>query len=51
MIERESSSLGFDPEKNITMTNLAEGEEEVGLREKADIHKVRLSKHGKSKLN
>ena len=43
-----SNSLMSDPEHNITIgTWYTEGE----LREKADIHRARLSKFGRSKMN
>ena len=46
--EEYSNSLLIDPDKNITIgTWYTENE----LREKADIHRARLSKFGKSKIN
>ena len=46
--EEFSNSLLLDPSKNITLgTWYSENE----LREKADIHRARLSKFGKSKIN
>tara|TARA_Y100001968_G_C19354452_1_gene716428 strand:+ start:1025 stop:1294 length:270 start_codon:yes stop_codon:yes gene_type:complete len=43
-----SNSLMLDPECNITIgTWYSEAE----LREKADIHRARLSKYGRSKMN
>ena len=43
-----SDSLMKDPNKNI---KLSKWDEEVDLREKADIHRARLSKYGRSKMN
>ena len=46
--EEFNNSLLFDPESNISIgTWYSENE----LREKADIHRARLSKYGKSKIN
>ena len=42
------NSLLLDPERNITIGNWYSENE---LREKADIHRARLSKFGKSKMN
>ena len=42
------NSLLIDPEKNISIGNWYSENE---LREKADIHRARLSKFGKSKMN
>ena len=41
-------SLMIDPQTNIS---ISEWEEEKSLREKADIHRARLNKYGKSKMN
>ena len=46
--DRDSNILSMDPEKNIRIKS---SDKEVDLREKADIHKVRLNKFGRSKLN
>ena len=46
--EEFSNSLLLDPNKNIT---LGSWYTEYELREKADIHRARLSKFGKSKIN
>tara|TARA_Y100001968_G_C19017488_1_gene553512 strand:+ start:291 stop:560 length:270 start_codon:yes stop_codon:yes gene_type:complete len=46
--EEFSNSLLLDPKKNIT---LGSWYTEYELREKADIHRARLSKFGKSKIN
>ncbi len=43
-----SSYLMIDPERDIS---IGVWEEEKDLREKADIHKTRLSKFGRSKMN
>ncbi len=42
------NSLLIDPERNISIGNWYSENE---LREKADIHRARLSKFGKSKMN
>ncbi len=42
------NSLLLDPERNITIGNWYSENE---LREKADIHRARLSKFGKSRMN
>ncbi len=42
------NSLVLDPERNISIGNWYSENE---LREKADIHRARLSKFGKSKMN
>tara|TARA_X000000368_G_C22867212_1_gene639243 strand:- start:31 stop:393 length:363 start_codon:yes stop_codon:yes gene_type:complete len=46
--EEFTNSLSIDPYKNIPLGTWYSEEE---LREKADIHRSRLSKFGKSKLN
>ena len=46
--EEFSNSLLLDPYKNITLGTWYSEDE---LREKADIHRARLSKFGKSKIN
>ena len=46
--EEFSNSLLLDPSKNIPLGTWYSEDE---LREKADIHKSRLSKFGKSKIN
>ena len=46
--EEYTNSLLFDPYKNIS---LGTWHSENELREKADIHRSRLSKFGKSKIN
>ena len=46
--EEFNNSLLFDPESNI---NIGTWYSEDELREKADIHRARLSKYGKSKIN
>ena len=46
--EEFTNSLLLDPEKNIP---IASWYSEFELREKADIHRARLSKFGKSKMN
>jgi len=46
--EEFSNSLLLDPSKNIPLGTWYSEEE---LREKADIHRARLSKFGKSKIN
>ncbi len=46
--EEFSYSLMTDPEINITIGTWYNEDE---LREKADIHRARLSKHGRSKIN
>tara|TARA_Y100001968_G_scaffold333661_1_gene398144 strand:+ start:77836 stop:78198 length:363 start_codon:yes stop_codon:yes gene_type:complete len=46
--ENFSSSLMSDPEFNITISAWNNEEE---LREKADIHRARLSKYGRSRMN
>ncbi len=43
-----SNSLMIDPERDIVM---AAWEDEVQLREKADIHRARLNRFGRSKIN
>tara|TARA_Y100001968_G_C19392918_1_gene736605 strand:- start:183 stop:551 length:369 start_codon:yes stop_codon:yes gene_type:complete len=43
-----SNSLMLDPEYNITISSWYTESE---LREKADIHRARLSKYGRSKMN
>ena len=43
-----SESLMADPEKNIQIEML---DGEVEMREKADIHRARLSKYGQSRMN
>ncbi len=48
IFERYAEHLGSNPYQNI---NLAEWNDEGEIREKADIHKARLNKYGKSKLN
>tara|TARA_B100000700_G_C14913619_1_gene793523 strand:- start:412 stop:771 length:360 start_codon:yes stop_codon:yes gene_type:complete len=42
------NDLMKDPEKNIT---IGEWDSEKELREKADVHRARLNKYGKSKMN
>lgn len=37
-----------NPEKNI---NIGDWDEEIDLREKAELHRTRLKKYGKSKIN
>ena len=46
--ERFSYTLMADPEYNIS---IGAWYNEIELREKADIHRARLSKYGKSKMN
>ena len=46
--EEFSNSLLLDPEYNITIGSWYSEQE---LREKADIHRARLSKYGRSKMN
>tara|TARA_Y100001968_G_scaffold261844_1_gene249833 strand:+ start:1398 stop:1751 length:354 start_codon:yes stop_codon:yes gene_type:complete len=46
--ERFSYTLMADPEANIT---IGPWYSEIELREKADIHRARLSKYGRSKMN
>tara|TARA_Y100001968_G_C19243152_1_gene660500 strand:+ start:458 stop:817 length:360 start_codon:yes stop_codon:yes gene_type:complete len=46
--ERYSNSLMLDPDTNITVKPW---HSEAELREKADIHRARLNKYGKSKFN
>ena len=46
--EEFTNSLVIDPDKNISLNTWYTEEE---LREKADIHRARLSKFGKSKMN
>ena len=46
--ERYSNALMLDPETNIIIKSWYSEED---LREKADIHRARLSKYGKSKMN
>ncbi len=46
--EEFNNSLLIDPYKNISLGTWYSEEE---LREKADIHRARLSKFGKSKIN
>ncbi len=46
--DQESNILLINPEKDI---EFYKSDREIDLREKADIHKTRLRKHGKSKLN
>tara|TARA_Y100001968_G_C19114360_1_gene598797 strand:+ start:20 stop:388 length:369 start_codon:yes stop_codon:yes gene_type:complete len=46
--EEFTNSLVSDPEANISIGTWYS---EVELREKADIHRARLSKYGKSKIN
>ena len=46
--EEFSNSLMLDPESNITIGSWYS---EIELREKADIHRARLSKYGRSKMN
>tara|TARA_Y100001978_G_C23378109_1_gene284178 strand:+ start:82 stop:444 length:363 start_codon:yes stop_codon:yes gene_type:complete len=46
--EEYTNSLTLDPNKNITLGSWYSENE---LREKADIHRSRLSKFGKSKIN
>ena len=48
IFERYAECLVSDPNQNITLT---ESEDEGDILEKANIHKARLSKYGKSKLN
>ena len=46
--ESVNNALMSDPNKNISFTNW---DKEYELREKADIHRSRLKKYGKSKVN
>tara|TARA_Y100001968_G_scaffold320320_1_gene353099 strand:+ start:122 stop:484 length:363 start_codon:yes stop_codon:yes gene_type:complete len=46
--ESINNALMSDPNKNISLTNC---DKETELREKADIHRSRLKKFGKSKIN
>ncbi len=46
--ERFSNSLMSDPESNISIGSWFS---EVELREKADIHRARLNKYGRSRMN
>ncbi len=46
--DQESSRLIISPKSNIQILDSDKG---IDLREKADIHKARLKKHGKSRLN
>tara|TARA_Y100001968_G_scaffold109317_1_gene98872 strand:- start:601 stop:876 length:276 start_codon:yes stop_codon:yes gene_type:complete len=46
--ESFSNTLMLDPDSNITIHSW---HSELELREKADIHKARLSKYGRSKMN
>jgi len=48
LLEKRSNKLLSNPDHNLRI-NTSETEEE--LREKASIHRARLSKHGKSMLN
>ena len=48
LYESFSDHLLLDPEKNIEM---GIWQKEFELREKADIHRARLNKYGKSKMN
>ncbi len=48
LLDGYSNLLMSDPEKNI---NISPWESEEDLREKADIHRARLSKFGRSKMN
>ena len=47
-LSSNSNHLMASPDKNITINSW---EEEYELREKADIHRSRLSKFGRSKIN
>ncbi len=47
-LEGYSNSLMLDPEKNI---QIGIWDTEESLREKADIHRARLNKYGRSKMN
>ena len=48
LMEEFSDSLLTDPEANISIGSWYS---EIELREKADIHRARLSKYGRSKMN
>ena len=48
IFERYAEYLSSDPYQNI---NLTEWAKEIDILEKANIHKARLNKYGKSKLN
>ena len=48
LLEKSSNKLLLNPEQDIKMY---QSDQEEDLREKANIHRTRLSKHGKSKLN